>query len=244
VTVVYSFRAGAGLVCALGLNSRRSELREIAQALFDGAPRFRIASPGPTTPLEASAMPIHGGGATECVAELRFFPAGQASHVNPVASFIIRFARSTSEAEAEREIACQVTMRDSSFISSKAVCLDEVKAVAPNAVAYVHAEQQAHTPTPPLQDVLADIVVDSSRMTLLEEQLQGRPGGSVSLAVGIAYIFSSVPAMDKLISYWYHFAIMFEAVFILTLIDAGTRAGRFLLQEIAGIFVPKFNDHN
>ena len=173
VTVVYSFRAGAGLVCALGLNSRRSELREIAQALFDGAPRFRIASPGPTTPLEASAMPIHGGGATECVAELRFFPAGQASHVNPVASFIIRFARSTSEAEAEREIACQVTMRDSSFISSKAVCLDEVKAVAPNAVAYVHAEQQAHTPTPPLQDVLADIVVDSSRMTLLEEQLQG-----------------------------------------------------------------------
>lgn len=80
--------------------------------------------------------------------------------------------------------------------------------------------------------------------SMIEEQLQGRPGGSVSLAVGIAYIFSSVPAMDKLISYWYHFAIMFEAVFILTLIDAGTRAGRFLLQEIAGIFVPKFNDHN
>lgn len=79
---------------------------------------------------------------------------------------------------------------------------------------------------------------------VIEEQLQGRPGGSVSLAVGIAYIFSSIPAMDKLISYWYHFAIMFEAVFILTLIDAGTRAGRFLLQEMAGIFFPKFNDHN
>ena len=80
--------------------------------------------------------------------------------------------------------------------------------------------------------------------SMIEENLQGRPGGSVSLAVGIAYVFSKVPAMDKLMSYWYHFAIMFEAVFILTLIDAGTRAGRFLLQEIAGKAFPRFNDHN
>ncbi|MDD3846716.1 MAG: carbon starvation protein A, partial [Syntrophorhabdaceae bacterium] len=80
--------------------------------------------------------------------------------------------------------------------------------------------------------------------SMIEEQLQGRPGGSVSLAVGIAFIFSKIPAMDKLISYWYHFAIMFEAVFILTLIDAGTRAGRFLLQEMAGVFFPRFNNHN
>lgn len=78
----------------------------------------------------------------------------------------------------------------------------------------------------------------------VEENLQGRPGGAVSLAVGIAYIFSKIPAMDKLMSYWYHFAIMFEAVFILTLIDAGTRAGRFLLQEMTGKVFPKFNDHN
>ena len=79
---------------------------------------------------------------------------------------------------------------------------------------------------------------------LLEEKLQGRPGGAVSLAVGMSYVFSKIPAMDKFLSYWYHFAIMFEAVFILTLIDAGTRAGRFLLQEIIGKFVPKFNDHH
>ena len=79
---------------------------------------------------------------------------------------------------------------------------------------------------------------------MIEEKLQGRPGGSVSLAVGIAYVFSKIPSMEKLMSYWYHFAIMFEAVFILTLIDAGTRAGRFLLQEIMGKYFPKFNDHN
>ncbi|MEI6153243.1 MAG: carbon starvation protein A [Deltaproteobacteria bacterium] len=79
---------------------------------------------------------------------------------------------------------------------------------------------------------------------MIEEKLQGRPGGSVSLAVGIAYVFSKIPAMDKFMSYWYHFAIMFEAVFILTLIDAGTRVGRFLLQEMTGKVFPKFNDHN
>ena len=79
---------------------------------------------------------------------------------------------------------------------------------------------------------------------LLEEKLLGRPGGAVSLAVGMSYVFSKIPAMDKFLSYWYHFAIMFEAVFILTLIDAGTRAGRFLLQEIIGKFIPKFNDHH
>jgi carbon starvation protein len=79
---------------------------------------------------------------------------------------------------------------------------------------------------------------------MIKENLQARPGGAVSLAVGISYIFSKIPAMNTMMSYWYHFAIMFEAVFILTLIDAGTRAGRFLLQEMTGKFIPKFNDHN
>jgi len=74
------------------------------------------------------------------------------------------------------------------------------------------------------------------------EQLQGRPGGAVSLAVGMAYIFSSVPGMGSLMSYWYHFAIMFEAVFILTAVDAGTRVGRYLLQEMIGRFIPKFDE--
>jgi carbon starvation protein len=66
------------------------------------------------------------------------------------------------------------------------------------------------------------------------EKIAGRTGGAVSLGVGMAYIFSSIPGMKHLMSYWYHFAIMFEALFILTTIDAGTRVGRFLLQESIG----------
>lgn len=74
----------------------------------------------------------------------------------------------------------------------------------------------------------------------VQENIQGRPGGAVSLAVGMAYIFSSLPFMKHLMPYWYHFAIMFEAVFILTAVDTGTRVGRFFLQEMLGKFFPKF----
>jgi carbon starvation protein len=74
------------------------------------------------------------------------------------------------------------------------------------------------------------------------EQLQGRPGGAVSLAVGMAYIFSSVPFMKHLAGYWYHFAIMFEAVFILTAVDTGTRVGRYMLQEMLGKVFPRFGE--
>lgn len=74
--------------------------------------------------------------------------------------------------------------------------------------------------------------------------LYGRTGGAVSLAVGMAHIFNSIPFMDDVMAYWYNFAIMFEAVFILTAIDAGTRVGRFFLQEMLGNVIPKFNDKN
>jgi len=79
------------------------------------------------------------------------------------------------------------------------------------------------------------------------ETLRGRTGGAVTLAVGMAKImtdamqrFSSTIAIDSLIKYWFHFAIMFEALFILTTIDTGTRIARFLLQEVLGTIFPKF----
>ena len=66
------------------------------------------------------------------------------------------------------------------------------------------------------------------------EQVAGRTGGAVSLAIGMAQVFSSLPGMRHLMSYWYHFAIMFEALFILTTIDTGTRVARFITQEFLG----------
>lgn len=74
--------------------------------------------------------------------------------------------------------------------------------------------------------------------------LYGRTGGAVSLAVGMAHIFDKIPFMNDIMAYWYNFAIMFEAVFILTAIDAGTRVGRFFLQEMLGGVIPKFKDKN
>jgi len=64
------------------------------------------------------------------------------------------------------------------------------------------------------------------------EQLAGRPGGSVSLAVGMTYVFQAISWLKPMMGYWYHFCIMFEALFILTTIDAGTRIGRYLLQDL------------
>jgi carbon starvation protein len=64
-----------------------------------------------------------------------------------------------------------------------------------------------------------------------EEKLENRTGGAVTLAVGMAKVFASVPGMKSLMAYWYHFVIMFEALFILTLLETGTRVARFVFQE-------------
>jgi carbon starvation protein len=73
-----------------------------------------------------------------------------------------------------------------------------------------------------------------------EETLVGRTGGAVTLAVGMAKVFSSLPLMKSLMAYWYHFVIMFEALFILTLLETGTRVARFVFQETAAQFSPRF----
>jgi carbon starvation protein len=74
--------------------------------------------------------------------------------------------------------------------------------------------------------------------------VQGRPGGAVSLAVGMSSILSHIPGMKGLMPYWYNFALMFEALFILTTVDAGTRVARFLIQEMGGYVIRPLGRQN
>jgi carbon starvation protein len=71
-----------------------------------------------------------------------------------------------------------------------------------------------------------------------ERTIISRTGGAPTLAVGMAQILSDVVGGQTMMAFWYHFAILFEALFILTAVDAGTRAGRFMLQDLLGTFIP------
>jgi len=77
-----------------------------------------------------------------------------------------------------------------------------------------------------------------------EKNLRGRTGGAVTLALGIAKIFDGIPGLRGFMKYWYHFAIMFEALFILTTIDTGTRVARFLVGEVGGRVYRKLEEPN
>ena len=79
---------------------------------------------------------------------------------------------------------------------------------------------------------------------MVEEDLRGRTGGAVCMAVGMAQIFSSLPGMKSLLAFWYHFMIMFEALFILTTIDAGSRVLRYIAQELLGRRFPTIGRHD
>jgi carbon starvation protein len=80
--------------------------------------------------------------------------------------------------------------------------------------------------------------IDQTAKDVGEHTVISRAGGAPTLAVGMAQIFSSAIGGKAMMAFWYHFAILFEALFILTAVDAGTRAGRFMLQDLLGIFVP------
>jgi carbon starvation protein len=77
-----------------------------------------------------------------------------------------------------------------------------------------------------------------------EQSLFNRTGGAPSLALGMANIFVSTGGGRSVLAFWYHFAIMFEALFILTIMDAGTRVGRFMLQDLLGQVWPKLGQAN
>jgi len=111
------------------------------------------------------------------------------------------------------------------------------------ATALIPADYFAINCKPDVFAKLAMTPVDlSSLSAMVQENVAGRPGGAVSLAVGMAHIFSGIPGMKTLMGYWYHFIIMFEALFILTTIDAGTRVARYILQDISGGAVKKLGD--
>jgi carbon starvation protein len=133
--------------------------------------------------------------------------------------------------------------RDILFIGYGAMLVEGFVAIMALVAAcvLVPADYFAINAAPAVFEKLGMVVVKLPELAQqVGEKVQGRPGGAVSLAVGMAYIFSSVPFMKGLMSYWYHFAIMFEAVFILTAVDTGTRVGRFFLQEMVGKLFPKF----
>ncbi|HJT97934.1 MAG TPA: carbon starvation CstA 5TM domain-containing protein, partial [Rhodanobacteraceae bacterium] len=82
-------------------------------------------------------------------------------------------------------------------------------------------------------DALAQTAKDIGETTILS-----RAGGAPTLAVGMAEILHRLVAGDGMLAFWYHYAILFEALFILTTVDAGTRVGRFMIQELAGLAIP------
>jgi carbon starvation protein len=89
--------------------------------------------------------------------------------------------------------------------------------------------------------ITPDVLVQTAK-DVGEHSIISRAGGAPTLAVGMAHILSNVIGGKAMMAFWYHFAILFEALFILTAVDAGTRAGRYMLQDLLGAMVPSMKD--
>jgi carbon starvation protein len=87
-------------------------------------------------------------------------------------------------------------------------------------------------------------MLTSAAQAVGEESIVSRTGGAPTLALGLANILKDLVGGTAMMGFWYHFAIMFEALFILTAVDAGTRVARFMLQDAIGNFIPKFRDNS
>ncbi len=135
--------------------------------------------------------------------------------------------------------------RDILFIGYGAMLMEGFVAVMAliAACSLIPADYFAINVSPAVYATLDMLPVDLPNFeAVIGESLSGRTGGAVSLAVGMAYIFERVPFLTGFLSYWYHFAILFEAVFVLTAVDTGTRVGRYLLQELIGRYIPRFSE--
>ena len=108
---------------------------------------------------------------------------------------------------------------------------------SPAAIIGTTAESAAHAISQWGFYVTPEMITQTAR-DVGEHTVISRTGGAPTLAVGMAQILSEVLGGQAMMAFWYHFAILFEALFILTAVDAGTRAGRFMLQDLLGSFIP------
>ncbi|MEK7953806.1 carbon starvation CstA family protein [Luteolibacter soli] len=113
--------------------------------------------------------------------------------------------------------------------------------VDPNNVAAVEAQMVKINSYGP-EYAVTRVEMEELAHDLGEPHIIGKVGGAPTFAVGMAHMFAKVIPGKTALSLWYHFAIMFEALFILTTLDAGTRVGRFILQDLLGQLVPKLRD--
>jgi carbon starvation protein len=112
---------------------------------------------------------------------------------------------------------------------------------APAAVVGTDAASAARAVTAMGFPITADTIAATAR-DVGEHTIISRAGGAPTLAVAMAEIFSHIVGGATMKAFWYHFAILFEALFILTAVDAGTRAGRFMLQDLIGLVIPRFRE--